>query len=165
VSIAIPTGNSSRILLLDTNVLLLLFVGLWDRPRIQHFKKTEQFTDDDFGLMLEILQGFGQVATTTHILTEISNLSGQHGEPERTAFFNTLAMRISLLPEHHIAAQTVIANPVFVRLGLTDTAIAAIASEAALEVLTTDAALYTHLSTIGVSVYNFNHIRQRKLLR
>ena len=39
-------GTSNRTLLLDTNVLLLLFVGLWDRSRIQNFKRTEQFTED-----------------------------------------------------------------------------------------------------------------------
>jgi len=144
--------------------LLLLFVGLWDRSRIPKFKNTKIFTEDDFDLLMEILDGFGNVVTTTHILAEISNLSGQHGDPERSDLFRKLVSLIPLLPEYHLGADIAVVDPVFVRLGLTDAAIAAIASDRGLHVLTTDFDLWAHLQKIGVASYNFNHIRQAGLL-
>ena len=45
-------------LLIDSNLLLLLFVGLNDRTRIAKFKRTAQFTVDDFECLIDYVQGF-----------------------------------------------------------------------------------------------------------
>ena len=64
-------------LLIDSNLLLLLFVGLRDRDRIQKFKRTAQFTIRDFERLAAFIRRFKEVVTTPSILTEVSNLLGQ----------------------------------------------------------------------------------------
>jgi predicted nucleic acid-binding protein len=154
----------SRTLLLDANVLLLLLVGRWNRARIETFKNTDTFTKDDFDLLWRIVGRFNRLVTTPHVLTEVSNLAGQHGEPERKTLLAEFATLIALLPEQTESAATASADPVFQRLGLTDAVIIALAATPGFEVLTTDLDLWSHLSGKGLSAWNFNHLRQGGLL-
>jgi predicted nucleic acid-binding protein len=160
----VQLGASDRALLLDTNVLLLLLIGAWDPTRIAAFKNTDTFTDADFDLLKEILLRYGGVVTTPHVLAEASNLAGQHGEPERADIFQRFARLIPALDEQSTPAANAASDPAFVRLGLTDAAIALIAQAHACEVLTADVDLWAYLLTKGVTAHNFNHIRQHLVL-
>lgn len=79
-------------ILVDTNILLLYFVGSVNPKRISQFKRTNQFNVDDFQLLVQILGYFQKIVTTPNILTEVSNLTGQLTEPEKSSCFNALAM-------------------------------------------------------------------------
>ena len=89
----------SRGLLIDTNILLLFFVGLYDRSWVERFKRTRRYTAQDFDLLMEIVLRFDRIITTPHILSEVSNLSGQWAEPERGKYFEHFAQRITNLSE------------------------------------------------------------------
>ncbi len=65
--------------LVDSNLLLLLFVGLFDPARIKKFKRTGHFSEVDFRLLVNFLAYFDKAITTPHILTEVSNLAGPIG--------------------------------------------------------------------------------------
>ncbi|MDY7004002.1 MAG: hypothetical protein SWX82_08580 [Cyanobacteriota bacterium] len=41
--------------IVDTNILLLLFVGSVNKDRISKFKRTEQFLPKDYDLLVDIL--------------------------------------------------------------------------------------------------------------
>ncbi len=43
-------------LLIDTNILLMLVVGSYDRSRIGTFKRTEQYTEDDFDIAISVIK-------------------------------------------------------------------------------------------------------------
>ncbi len=45
-------------ILIDTNILLLWFVGSVNRSRIFQFNRTEQFLPEDYDLLLQILSYF-----------------------------------------------------------------------------------------------------------
>ncbi len=87
---------SPKGLLVDTNILLLYFVGQTNQERIQKFKRTQQFNLDDCELLVSILSKFSKIVTTPNILTEVSNLLNQLGEPERTQSFKLFANLISI---------------------------------------------------------------------
>ena len=63
--------------LLDTNLMLLLAVGLYKRERISSFKRTDQYTARDFSLVADIISKFDRRITTPHILAETDNLTRQ----------------------------------------------------------------------------------------
>jgi hypothetical protein len=64
--------------LVDTNLLLLLFVGGYDRGLVERFPRTaDRFVSVDYDTLAGLLSGFRQIVTTPHILTETSNLIGQ----------------------------------------------------------------------------------------
>ena len=144
--------------LVDTNILLLYFIGRFDRALIPRFKRTQQFVGEDYDTLAGLLGKFNRVLTTPHILAEVNSLAGQLGEPFRSDWFRQFAECIGLLNERYIPSREASGLPIFVRLGLTDSATARLAGSPLL-VMTDDLALYLHLSGEGVDVINFNHIR------
>jgi rRNA-processing protein FCF1 len=147
-----------RGILVDTNLLLLYFVGLLDRNQVQRFKRTQQYTAGDHQTLVALLKRFDKVVTTPNILTEVSNLSGQLGEPLRSRYFSAFAREISLLTEHYIESTRLAEAEHFVPFGLADTAILSLGAAGHL-VLTDDSPLTQRLQKIGADVINFNHIR------
>jgi hypothetical protein len=146
---------ANRTLLIDANVLLLLLVGLYDKARIPTFKNTAHFTVDDF----DDHRTVQRARRYAHVLTEVSNLAGQMGEPIRSRFFEVLQREFAPLSESHVDAKAAVADSGFVRLGLTDAGITTLARSGTLAVLTADLDLWVHLIGVGVDATNFNHLR------
>ena len=65
----------SRVLL-DTNLLVLLVVGLESRRFIAQHKRLTAYSSEDFDLLIDLLGRFGPAgwATTPSVLAEASNL-------------------------------------------------------------------------------------------
>jgi hypothetical protein len=66
----------TRGVLIDTNLLILYFVGEFSPERISGMTRTKKFTIRDYLLLKTFLDRFAVKITTPNILTEISNLSG-----------------------------------------------------------------------------------------
>ncbi len=145
-------------IIVDTNILLLYFLGRFDPQEIPRFKRTRQFTSDDYDLLALLLRRFDKLLTTPNILTEVNSFSGQMGEPLRTLFFKKLAEEMSLMDEHYLESRHTTNLSQFVKLGLTDTGILSLAQRSRL-VLTDDFPLAQHLQAAGIDVINFNHVR------
>lgn len=158
VMIELIAKYSQSGLLLDTNILLLYVIGTYDPSRIESFKRTNVFVQKDFTLLCSLLERFRKIISTPHILTEVSNLSGQIGDAAKSDVFARLSDFVSENEEQYTAATSICEAPGFARFGITDTAISLIAKDRFL-VLTEDFSLYSVLSKRGVDVINFNHIR------
>jgi len=145
-------------LLIDTNLLLLLVVGSYDRDLIGGFKRTVTFTAKEFDLLLRFANQFSTIVTTPHILTETSNFIHQLRGMHRTRVGIVLRSLVEHAQEKHESARTLVAKDDFLRFGLTDTAIIDIAPEQHL-VLTDDLPLVHLLQNRGIDAINFNHLR------
>lgn len=145
-------------LLVDTNLLLLYFIGAYDPERIPKFKRTMAFTVDEFRLLAEFLNGFDKLVTTPNVLTEVSNLSGQLAENLHVPFYDAFASRIPFLEEHFVTSVSVSSLAHFNKFGLTDSGIVQLVKDKYL-VLTDDLSLVGYLQNHGIDVVNFNHIR------
>jgi hypothetical protein len=145
-------------LLIDTNLLLLYFIGAYDPDRIPKFKRTMAFTVDEFWLLASFLDVFDKLVTTPNVLTEVSNLSGQLAENLRAPFYSDFSNRIPLLEEHYVTSVSVSSSVHFNRFGLTDSGIVQLVRDNYL-VLTDDLKLVGYLQNLGIDVVNFNHIR------
>jgi rRNA-processing protein FCF1 len=145
-------------LLIDSNLLLLLFVGLRDRNRIQKFKRTAQFTIRDFEHLAAFIRRFKEVVTTPSILTEVSNLLGQLPDSLKYSFYQHFAHAIRDMHEQYTPSQELGNEKAFPRFGLTDTAILQAASGKYL-VLTDDFRLARYLTSQNIAVMNFNQLR------
>lgn len=146
-------------LLIDTNLLLLYFIGTYDPDRIPRFKRTMGFTVDEFHLLDAIFTNFDKVITTPNILTEVSNLSGQLSSDLRTYFYSDFAKRIPKLDEQYISSAKISSSAHFNKFGLTDSGIVDTVKGNYL-VLTSDLNLFGYLQNLGIDAINFNHIRQ-----
>jgi len=150
---------SSRGVLIDTNILLLYFVGASNRSRIGKFKRTKQFTAEDYDLLISFMAQFQTVATMPNILTEVSSLINQLGEPDRSDCYILFANEVSLFQEAYIRSQEIAsADWSFPKYGLTDCGIAKIAPNQYL-VLTDDLKLTRYLNSLRIDTLNFNNLK------
>jgi rRNA-processing protein FCF1 len=161
-----PDEALPKLLLVDTNALILYLVGQSDQALISRFKRTNKYNVADFEHLRNVIQRFGRigrVVTTPHVLAEVSNLAGQLAEPGRTRVFRVLAAIIPELDERHAPARDFYESPEFVKIGIADTAITNLVDSDYL-VLTDDYRLAGTLSARGVQALNFNQFRLRRLL-
>ncbi|MEG4969802.1 PIN domain-containing protein [Microcoleus sp. B6-A1] len=145
-------------ILIDTNILLLWFVGTVNRERISKFNRTENFLPEDYDFLLKILSYFNQIVTTPNILTEVNSLANQLGEPERSQCLSVFAKGVARLNESYLESQEVVKTDSFTKFGLTDCSIINIAKNKYL-VLTDDLKLTNYLLALGIDTINFNNIR------
>lgn len=157
----------SRGVLVDTSLLLVLYVGIYDPDQVERFNRTrriggssEVFTRRDFEYILSFVDQFERVTTTPHILTEVSNflgqLKGDASDGSRTAFARHVAS--SATQEYSPDSELLTGKPEFIPLGLTDTSIIEVAAEPYL-VFTTDYKLHGILTSKGIPAFNYNHCR------
>ena len=141
-----------------TNSLLLYLVGSTNCERITRFKRTAQFTPEDYDILLELVSKFKKVIATPNILTEVNSLANQLGEPERSQCLIIFTWLISQITEEHIESSIVASYESFSRFGLTDCGIILLAKNKYL-VLTDDLKLHLYLKALGIDTINFNNLR------
>lgn len=146
--------------ILDSNLLLLLFVGLVHRDAIAQCKHTRNHFDEvDYDVLLSITTRLPRILTTPHILTETNAFANQMSEPLRMSFRNLVAAHVKLLDERAIPAAELVTDDAFAKFGLTDTAIVSL-TQRSLPLLSTDAALCYFVRAKGGLAVNFNHLRE-----
>ncbi len=152
-------------LLIDTNILLMLLIGSYNRHMIEQFKRTKQYTIEDYDLAIAVIRRVNNVITLPSILAEVSNLAGQLGG-KRSLFecFSAFANWIQQLEEQQIASVDVAQTDEFLRFGLTDASILQVARTGYL-VLTDDFRLSNYMESNKLDVLNFTHLRAPNLER
>lgn len=155
----IPSQTEPSRLLLDTNVLVLFVVGTVNRHRIETFKRTRQYTIEDFDLLLRVLGKWTTHYTVPHVLAEVSNLTDLGGMELQKAR-RVLKETISVLTEVAVSSIEASQHLVFDALGLADASMATVARDHRCAVLTDDLDLYLRLQRDGITVLNFTYIRE-----
>jgi hypothetical protein len=149
-----------RPVLLDTNLLVLLVVGLTSIEYISIHKKLTSFSEQDFEILETLLSEASEIIVTPNTLSEASNLLAYIGDPAKTKIMQTFRTIIQRTQEIHVDSSRAAGRPEFLRLGLTDS----VALDATLEhaiVVTSDLDLYLAASSHGNErAINFNHIRE-----
>jgi hypothetical protein len=143
--------------LVDTNLLVLFLVGTVSRHRILNFKRTGDFTIEDFDLLVRLIDWFGKLIATPHVLSQVSDLTDLTGN-ELTKIRELFKVLVETIEESYDASRLLVSDPAFKRLGLTDAAIATVCCRGVL-VLTADAQLHVALQERDIDALNFNHIR------
>lgn len=153
--------------LIDTNLLILRWIGQWNPLEIPKHRRTQSYTADEFERLERFIVQFQRVVTTPCILAEANSLATQFQEAryergKQAQLVHNLRQQIasqtSRLFERYVPSIEVVQVPEFVRFGLTDTGIQRLAEEGFL-VLTDDLPLYAALCEKALPVVNFNHIR------
>jgi|SRR5580704_9753913 hypothetical protein len=144
-------------LLIDGNLLVLLFVGRTNRRRIADFKRTSKYKVSDYELLEQLVSVFRQTLTTPHVLTEASNLAKLAGS-ELAQIRQIMKEFVEITDELHETSRVVVHDHSFSRLGITDAAISTVCANVL--VLTDDFELYDSLGRRGIDAVNFNHLRE-----
>jgi hypothetical protein len=142
--------------ILDSNLLLLRWCASFDRELVNSFKRLNCFQNEDIELLAETLKVFSAVRTTPHVLTEVSNLANSLSEWMKKDWAEHFSNQIEVISEQWIPAAK-IAKSDFMALGLTDAALAELATTHI--ILTLDFPLSNWLESRGLNVINFTHLR------
>jgi predicted nucleic acid-binding protein len=152
---ALLSGSRGRLLLLDSNLLLLWITARFDMRLLATFKRVQMFTQADAFLLAWIIDQFKSVVTTTHVVTEVSNLGNSLSSQTRFALLSDFSS--NTLEETH-SLNSLATRDEFVRFGITDCALSSLAGK--YQVLTTDHRFPSYATNAGMTVLNFNDIRQ-----
>jgi rRNA-processing protein FCF1 len=150
--------------LLDTNLLLVLLTGMAGARLFARFDRVNDYTFDDYELLVWLLGKFHALMITPHILTEASNLANKLSGEYKHDWYANLALFVSSpqqgstgIDEVWMPAKELAKMPEFVTNGITDSAVAGLASDAL--VITADYRLSGALRRKGTAVINFRDLR------
>lgn len=150
---------SKKGLFIDTNILLLFFVGTIGKNYITTFKRTEKFVIEDYDLLLGFIDNFSKIITTPYVLTEVNSLANQLPEHLKEKFYEVCYKFLeSKLIEVYEPSIEISKNKMFYKFGLTDTSIEIVCKNKFL-ILTDDFRLSNFFSNKNIDNINFNHIR------
>ncbi len=140
-------------LLVDTNILLLYIVGIVNVELIRNFRRTANFTENDFYIILKFIDYFDIKITTPHILTEVSDLPGN-----RIDLQIALGKYTQLTEERFLESKQIVETETFLRFRLADAAITETAKDSCL-VITDDNPLFGYLINKKIDTISLDQIR------
>lgn len=144
-------------LFVDANLLVLLVVGRTNKTLIERHRRLREFQEEDYDTLVGILNQVDKILVTPNTLTEASNLLAQHGESQRSRFFEMLGILIDESEEIVVTSKAISQNSEFARLGLTDAGLLEVISNSN-PLITVDLALYlAAIRKESGAAYNFRH--------
>lgn len=150
--------HKDRGLIVDSNLLLVYLVGRADLRILRSFKRTKDYSENDWMILFQIVQCFHRLIAMPSILTEVNGLANSLSGGWRSAFFTVFRDSFETMEERHVPCRVIGLHPKFQLLGLTDSSILEIAREGFL-VLTVDFQLYNSLLELELGCINFHHLR------
>lgn len=147
-------------LILDTNVLLLFLVGIYN---VNYLKDCPLMTDGKkvydkrhFELIEKIIKRFpNKIVITPHIISEVNMLSRIHIKPENRLkdYFTKLIKQLENCKEHLIALKILLNSGGVIEFGITDISLIEAAKQNKWLILTNDSGLYYKFADYGFIIY------------
>ena len=140
-------------LLIDTNILLLFIVGSIDISLIRDFKRTANFSENDFVKVTKFIDYFDLKITTPHVLTEVIDFIDN-----RQYLQAVLKGNIENSKEIFIESSELSKQKTFLKFGLADSSVTYTAKDNYL-IFTDDRPLYGFLINSQIDAVNLDQIR------
>lgn len=147
-------------LLIDTNILLLYLVGVYDPTYVKSCplmtNNNRNYDERHFGLLKNILTYFtGKLYITPHVLPEIWSLSDKHikrGEMEFERYFKSVLKELQACHEYNVGITTLITRGAeIIKFGFTDTGLVVAAQANGWCILTDEGRLHrTYEETLAM---------------
>lgn len=151
---------------LDSNLLLVLIAGSLGARLFNSFKRVNEYSIEDYELLVRLLKSFGALITTPHVLTEVNNLANSLRDSYKYEWHSYFAALVGSeknigVQEKWTPAAELAKSPEFTAFGITDAALTELTAEAL--VLTDDYRLSGSLRSRGIPVLNFRDLRKLQL--
>nr|WKN36783.1 hypothetical protein K4G66_30930 [Tunicatimonas sp. TK19036] len=111
-------------ILIDSNALVLLIVGLIDPSQIRKHRRTSLYTEKDFQKLLAIIQNPNKLIVLPNIWTEVDNLLNNYLTGSfKWPYVKILREVVAETTERYLSSTFGINSDYFLSLGLTDSLI------------------------------------------
>jgi hypothetical protein len=148
----------SGAVVVDTNLLLLLVVGLTDVDYISKHKRLTDYSRRDFILLSETIDLYGKLILTPNTLTETSNWIDHIRDPARSEIRRVFNVLIASETEIYIPSSIAAARQEHISLGLADNALLEAAKDAVL--ISSDEDLYIAAAISEYNCLSFEFLRE-----
>lgn len=144
---------------LDSNVLALFIVGVFNRKAISSHRRLEAYRAEDFDKLVGLIAPYWNVVTTPQSLAEVSSLLEYDKRTARRTLGILKAMlqgdyASGQLQEELLWSKELVQEDSFMWLGLTDASFVELAKKG-IPVITADARLYARTSEFNGACVNF----------
>lgn len=140
-------------ILIDSNALVVLIIGLVDQNLISKHKRTSIYTKKDFLDLLRVIGQFENLLVLPNTWTEVDNLLNRFSGNYKFKYIQIARNLIKRASEQYIETKSGFQNPSFWNLGLTDTLILEAGKECKL-IITSDSKLSDYAQAYGINVYD-----------
>lgn len=141
---------------LDSQLLLLLIVGSANRAYIAKHRRLQDYSEQDFLFLLDLIASAPEIVVTPNTLTETSNLARQIAEPARSRIGELFRVVARSAAERYRESSRAVDRVEFFRLGLTDAVLLDLLGKSEI-LLTADHELYLTALSQGLKASYFVH--------
>ncbi len=145
--------------MLDTNLLVMYLIGVYDKELVPQFKRTEKYSVDDFEFLEFYVGQFDKLIVTPHVLAETWNFIEKIPKHQFDDFLSKVVPHIEVFEEEYVNKKTLLSSKGFSHIGITDMAVIQAAKSKKCFVITDDLRAYAHFFENGVETININHLR------
>lgn len=149
-------------ILIDTNALVVLIVGLIDTRLFKHHNRTSIYDEEDFNDLLHEIGAIEKLVVLPNVWTETDNLLNKFSGDYKTRYVGEIRKIITSTTEKFIASIKATESYTFYDLGLTDSLLLYYAKECQY-LITSDSKLADYALANGISVYDMVKNKNQKL--
>lgn len=149
-------------ILIDTNALVILLVGLIDPRLFKHHNRTSIYDEQDFYDLLAQIGTFNNLVVLPNVWTEADNLLNNFSGRYKDRYVEEITKTIKASTEKFLASATATESISFFDLGLTDSLLLEYAKECKL-LITSDSSLSDYAVGYGIQVYDMVKSRNQRL--
>jgi len=149
-------------ILIDTNALILLLIGLMDVRLIDKHKRTSIYEEQDFNDLISVIGSVDRLIVLPNVWTEADNLLNNFGGEQKYQYVIKTIETIKTTTETYIESIKGAESYNYFHLGLTDSLLLECAKECDL-LITSDSSLSDYAVANGVQVYDLVKNRNERL--
>lgn len=149
-------------ILIDTNALVVLLIGIID-PRIYKWhNRTSIYNEEDFDNLLATIGSIEKLVVLPNVWTEVDNLLNDFGGEYKYQYVNKITETIKGTTEKFLESQKATQSPYFQHLGLTDSLLLEHSKLCEL-LITSDSQLSDYAKAFNIPVYDMVERRNERL--
>ena len=149
-------------ILIDTNALILLLIGLMNPKLIPKHKRTSIYEEDDFHQLVSVIGHLEQLVVLPNVWTEVDNLLNSFSNELKYQYIIRIKALIQTTSEQYLESIKGIENGAFLDLGLTDSLLLLYAKNCQL-LITSDSRLSDYAIANNIRVFDVIKNRNDRL--
>ncbi|MEP0214037.1 MAG: hypothetical protein ABJD66_12520 [Cellulophaga sp.] len=149
-------------ILIDSNSLLVLILGLMDPALINTHSKTSIYEEEDFHNLISTIKNIESIVVLPNIWTEVDNLLNKFTGSQKDLYVKRIIETIKITSEEYLESKMVENNLLFYDLGLADTLILEYAKDCEM-LITSDSALSDYAKAFGINVCDMKELKNERL--
>ncbi|WP_291134368.1 hypothetical protein [Flavobacterium sp. UBA7663] len=147
-------------ILIDSNSLIILLLGLIDENLIGQHKRASIYTKEDFKNLVIAIQDFKKLIVLPQVWAEADNLLNNFSGNHKYQYISNLKHIIEQSTEKYLEIKSLLKNENLLAVGITDSLIIEIAKDCEY-VITSDSKLSDLIIANGISVYDMVQVRNQ----